>query len=369
MSSIVLPNSVIGIIGGGQIARMMALAAKKMGFKVGILDPNIDPSAKNIADFCVQASYHDAQELKDFAEKCTIVTYETLDADLSILRRIQGKTKIPQNLDLLQITKNRLLEKTFLDEKDMIIAPYKTIVKAVEINEAISTIGLPCILKSIHANKKHVIYSMKDAAEAMNLLREGSCILEAWIPAEYELCVTVCGNGKDSYHAFPAAEMIKRNNQLHEVVAPARIDKEALEEAKRIALEIAESLELIGVMNIEMFQTKEGGIYVHQLIARPGNAGFHTIESCNISQFEAHIRSICAWPVDELNQHTDAVLVNVLAEEYAESLNLIEGNPTWNFHYYGKEAIRKHRQMGHIIVLSQDVNQTLEEIYQTKIWD
>lgn len=369
MAGIVLPNATIGILGGSQIGRMLALSAKKLGFKVGILDPDNFACAKNVADFFVQAEFTNTEEVKKFAEKCDVITYETSDVNIGVLRTIARTIDIPQNLDLLQITQNRLLEKTFLDEKDLISAPFKTIIKAVEINEGIAEIGLPCVLKSVHTDKKCTIYSMKDAARAMDLLRDGSCVLEAWIPAEYELSVQVCGNKKGEYSVFPVVEVLRKGKEVHQVLAPARIDKEASVEAKRIALEIAEALELVGAMTIEMFQTKEGGIYVHQLIARPSNLGLYTLEACTMDQFEMHLRAICGWPLGEVSQLSDAVMVKILAQEYYETQELIQDKPDWHFHYYGKNGVKKGWKMGHITVLTDDMNQALEEIYQTKIWD
>ncbi|MDR2832218.1 MAG: 5-(carboxyamino)imidazole ribonucleotide synthase [Streptococcaceae bacterium] len=369
MSEIILPKSTIGILGGGQIGRLMALSAKKMGYKVGILDADPNCCAKNVADFFVESSFKNKEKLKEFAKKCDILTYDTLSVDVGKLRAIQNEMKMTQNLDLIQITQNRLLEKTFLDEKDMIIAPFKTINKAHEISEAIGEIGLPCVLKTIHTHKKHFIYSMKDAANAMRLLMDGSCILEAWIPAAHELSIQVVGNKKGEYTTFPVVEVIQRNKQIHEIIAPARIDEEARDEAKRIALEIAEALELVGALTIDMLQTKEGGIYIHQLTPRPSNTGHYSMNACNIDQFEAHLRGILSWSLPEITQLTPAVMINVLSEEYYETHHLLTEKPDWHFHYYDKEKVKRSRKMGHINILTDDVNQTIEEIYQTKIWD
>lgn len=194
--------------------------------------------------------------------------------------------------------------------------------------------------------------------------------LEAWIPFEKEISIMVAGNGQGDFTTFPVVENIHHNNILHETIAPAAIDQDVIEEAERIARVIAEAVSLSGVLGVEMFLTKTGGLYVNELAPRPHNSGHYSIEACSMSQFDAHIRGICGWPLGEkVRLISNAVMVNVLGEQLLESYRLIENKPDWQFHFYGKKQAKKGRKMGHITILTEDIQQTLEEIKQTNIWD
>lgn len=368
-----MPGQTIGIIGGGQLGRMMTLAAKGMGFRVGVLDPKQDCSTAQVADFQIIANYDDNMALIQLASSSDVLTYEFENVDVDALTKIQEEVDIPQGTDLLAITQDRLLEKSFLEENNIIVAPYMTIVHPSEIQSAVKEIGYPCVLKTTRGGYdgkgQHVIISPADAAPAMNLLRQGTCVLEAWIPFSLEISIQVAGNGRGEYTVFPVVENIHRNNILHETIAPARISEEVRNEAKRIALLIAEALKLAGILCIEMFVTKEGSIYVNELAPRPHNSGHYTIEACSISQFSAHIRGIVRWPLPKVALLSQAVMVNVLGDEYDETQVLISKKADWNFHYYGKQEVKNGRKMGHITILTKNVSEVLEEIYQTGIWD
>lgn len=352
---------------------MIALSAKKMGFRVGVLDPTEDCPAAQVADWHIVASYEDVFALEELARRSEVITYEFENVSVEALNSILSYSYIPQGTDLLAITQDRLLEKSFLEANNIVIAPYETIINPTDIQEAIDRIGYPCVLKTTRGGYdgkgQYVLYSTGDLAPSMNLLRSGTCELEAWIPFDKELSVMVAGNGRNEYTAFPVVENIHRNNILHETIAPARVPTEVAEEAQRIARVIAQALDLRGVLAIEMFLTKSGSIYVNELAPRPHNSGHYSIEACDMSQFDAHIRGICGWPLTEPRLLSDAVMVNILGDELAETYQLIDRKPDWQFHYYGKAEAKAGRKMGHITICTEDIYETLEEIYQTNIWD
>jgi 5-(carboxyamino)imidazole ribonucleotide synthase len=368
-----MPGATIGIVGGGQLGQMMALAAKEMGFRVGVLDPTDDSSAAQVANWQIVANYNDKKALERLAKSCDVLTYEFENVDVKALVTIQDKISIPQGTELLAITQDRLLEKAFLEEENIIIAPYATIVHPIKIQNAIKDIGYPCVLKTTRGGYdgkgQYVIASIADMAPAMNLLRLGTCVLEAWIPFVKEISIQIAGNGQGDYTLFPVVENIHRNNILHETIAPANVLDEVIEEAKRIALVIAESLNLAGVLCIEMFLTQEGGIYVNELAPRPHNSGHYTIEACSISQFTAHIRGIAGWPLPKIKQLSQAVMVNIIGDEYYDTQALIAKKANWNFHYYSKHEVKAKRKMGHLTILTENIFETLEEIYQSGVWD
>ncbi|MFR4285515.1 MAG: 5-(carboxyamino)imidazole ribonucleotide synthase [Enterococcus italicus] len=372
LTSLLMPGSTIGIVGGGQLGRMMAISAKYMGFRVGILDPTNDCPAAQVADWHIVSAYDDTLALMELAKRSDVITYEFENVSVEALNNLLPEANIPQGTDLLAITQDRLLEKSFLEANNIVIAPYATIISPTDIQDAIDSLGYPCVLKTTRGGYdgkgQHVLKSRADLAEAMTLLREGTCELEAWIPFEKELSVIVAGNGTE-YVTFPVAENIHRNNILYQTISPARIADEVAEEAKRVAIDIAEALQLRGVLTVEMFLTESGSIYVNELAPRPHNSGHHTIESCTMSQFDAHIRGICGWPLPQVESLSPAVMINILGIELQRTYRMIGQEPNWHFHYYGKEKAKVNRKMGHITILTKDIEKTLEEIAQTRIWE
>nr|WP_236674837.1 5-(carboxyamino)imidazole ribonucleotide synthase [Enterococcus sp. BWR-S5] len=369
----VLPGQMIGIVGGGQLGKMMALSAKEMGFRIAVLDPSVDCPAAQVADWHLLAEYNDLEALEELANRSEVVTYEFENVDVDSLIHIQHLVDIPQGTDLLAITQDRLLEKSFLESNNIVIAPYATIVSPTDIQDAIDGIGYPCVLKTTRGGYdgkgQYVLYSPSDLAPSMNLLKDGTCVLEAWIPFEKEISVLVSGNGQGDIETFPVVENIHRNNILHETIAPARVDDEVIEEAQRIARLIAKEVNLAGTLAVEMFLTNNGGIYVNELAPRPHNSGHYTIEACSFSQFDTHIRGICGWSIPSIELLSNAVMVNVMGDEIYETMDFITEKMNWHFHYYGKSEAKPARKMGHITILTEDIFDTLEEIYQTSIWD
>ncbi|MGM0124387.1 phosphoribosylaminoimidazole carboxylase, ATPase subunit [Enterococcus sp. AZ194] len=368
-----LPGSAIGIVGGGQLGRMMALSAKEMGFRVGVLDPTEDCPASQVADWQIVAEYDDSLALEEMTKRVDVITYEFENVSVEALNAILPMTSIPQGTDLLAITQDRLMEKSFLESNNIVIAPYATIISPTDIQEAIESIGYPCVLKTTRGGYdgkgQYVLYGMQDLAPSMNLLREGTCVLEAWIPYEKELSVLVAGDGEGEYTVFPVVENRHRENILHETIAPADVLTEVAEEAQRIAKVIAEAIGLAGTLAVEMFLTESGSIYVNEMAPRPHNSGHYTIEACSVSQFDAHIRGIAGWPLPKVRLLSEAVMVNILGDELLKTYNLVAEKPQWQFHYYGKAEAKSGRKMGHITILTENIEETLAEVEKTNIWN
>lgn len=366
-----MPGATIGIVGGGQLGRMMTMSAKKMGFRVGVLDPVEDCPTAQVADWHIVAEYNDILALEEMGKRSDVITYEFENVSVEALNAILPFSNVPQGTDLLAITQDRLLEKSFLESNNIVIAPYATIISPTDIQDAIESIGYPCVLKTTRGGYdgkgQYVLRGTKDLAPSMNLLREGTCELEAWIPFEKELSVMVAGNGIE-YTTLPVVENIHHNNILHETIAPANISADVAEEVERIAKVIAQALHLRGVLAIEMFLTETGSIYVNELAPRPHNSGHYSIEACSMSQYDAHIRGICGWPLGQVRLLSDAVMVNILGEHLEGSYSLIEEKYNWQFHYYGKKEGKVGRKMGHITIVTENIEETLSEIAATKIW-
>lgn len=372
LSDLISPGKMIGIIGGGEIARMMALSAKKMGYRIGILDPEKDCPAAQVSDWQIIVQYNNQEALMDFAMKCDVVTYEYDNIDSDLIVKMKKTVSVPQGADLLSITQDRLLEKAYLEASNINLAPYATIVTIEDIKGALDGIGFPCVLKTIserHNGKdRYILQSEEDIPKAAYLLKMGTCVLEAWIPFERELSVMVARNQANDIVVFPISENIHRNTILHESIVPARINQYVEEEVERIARAVAEKLELVGTLGIEMFITSSGTLYVNELIPRPNHSGNYSNEACTLSQYDAHIRAICGLPLPKTELISPAVMVTVLTEHQEAANVQIQLKPNWNFYYYGKENPGESQKIGHFTVLTKDIEKTLAIIADTGIW-
>ncbi|EUJ42822.1 5-(carboxyamino)imidazole ribonucleotide synthase [Listeria riparia] len=367
-----LPNSTIGIIGGGQLGRMMALAAKAMGYKVIVLDPTVDAPCGQVADEQIVANYTDLNALKELAEKSDVVTYEFENVDNDALHSIENSVRIPQGSELLSITQDRILEKAYLESLNINLAPYAVIVDRDDIEQHINSLGYPAVLKTTQGGYdgkgQYVIQSEEDIDKAVELLRFGTCVLEAWIPFEREVSVIVARNSDGQIETFPVAENDHKNNILHTTVVPAALDEESIHEAEAIAVKLAEYLHLEGVLAVEMFVTGSGAIYVNELAPRPHNSGHYTIEACNISQFTQHIRAIAGLPLLKPELLRPAMMVNILGQHVDGVNEVLAEHPDWFVHYYGKQEAKIDRKMGHITVLSDNPLVEVEKMRMTQIW-
>ncbi|MDT0109595.1 5-(carboxyamino)imidazole ribonucleotide synthase [Listeria booriae] len=367
-----LPNSTIGIIGGGQLGRMMALAAKAMGYKVIVLDPTVDAPCAQVADEQIVANYTDLNALKELAEKSDVVTYEFENVDNDPLHSIENSVRIPQGSELLSITQDRILEKAYLESLNINLAPYAVIVDRDDIEQHINSLGYPAVLKTTQGGYdgkgQYVIQSEEDIDKAVELLRFGTCVLEAWIPFEREVSVIVARNSEGQIETFPVAENDHKNNILHTTVVPAALDEESIHEAEAIAVKLAEYLHLEGVLAVEMFVTGSGAIYVNELAPRPHNSGHYTIEACNISQFTQHIRAIAGLPLLKPELLRPAMMVNILGQHVDGVNEVLAEHPDWFVHYYGKQEAKIDRKMGHITVLSDNPLVEVEKMRATQIW-
>lgn len=369
---ILLTNNTIGIIGGGQLGRMMALAAKAMGYRIIVLDPTADCPAAQVSDEQIVADYDDKVALRELSEKADVVTYEFENIDYDALKMTQNLVSVPQGSELLSITQDRILEKAYLESANINIAPYAVIVDKEEIESEIKSIGYPAVLKTAQGGYdgkgQVVLHDANDIDTAARLLRYGSCVLEAWIPFEKEISIVVARNLDGQVETFPVAENVHVNNILHTTIAPANVTDDVHEEAEEIAKKLADVLQLCGVLAVEMFVTNSGAIYVNELAPRPHNSGHFTIEACSISQFTQHIRAIVGLPLVKPELLKPAVMINILGQHVEAVNEHMAEYPQWFVHYYGKKEAKINRKMGHITVLTDEPNAILSEIEETQIW-
>ena len=373
LSELIEQGKTIGIIGGGQLGQMLTFAAKQAGMRVVILDPNPDCSAAQAADSSIVAEYSDKKAIEELARRSDVLTYEFENVDLEALEDVSDKVLIPQGTELLRITKDRLREKTFLKEHGLQVAPFAAVSCKEDLVSAIEEIGYPSVLKTCEGGydgkSQLVLHTREDLKNADELLEQGRCILEGWVEFSMECSVMVARNMDGAISVFPVSENIHRNQILHESIVPARMSGELQSNAKKMAEKIADSLNLCGILGVEMFVGTDGRLYVNELAPRPHNSGHYSIEACNFSQFAVHNRAICNWPMPKIDLLSPVVMVNMLGQHVDGCRKLVLKKPQWHFHDYGKGEIRIDRKMGHVTILTDDIEKTLAEVEDTSVWD
>ncbi|MGH0595911.1 5-(carboxyamino)imidazole ribonucleotide synthase [Bacillus pretiosus] len=373
MTRIILPGKTIGIIGGGQLGRMMALAAKEMGYKIAVLDPTKNSPCAQVADIEIVASYDDLKAIQHLAEISDVVTYEFENIDYRCLQWLEKHAYLPQGSQLLSKTQNRFTEKNAIEEAGLPVATYRLVQNEEQLTEAITELSYPSVLKTTtggyDGKGQVVLRSEADVNKARELANAAECILEKWVPFEKEVSVIVTRSVSGETKVFPVAENIHVNNILHESIVPARITEELSQKAIAYARVLADELELVGTLAVEMFATSDGEIYINELAPRPHNSGHYTQDACETSQFGQHIRAICNLPLGETNLLKPVVMVNILGEHIEGVLRQVNRLTGCYLHLYGKEEAKAQRKMGHVNILNDNIEVALEKAKSLHIWD
>lgn len=373
---IIQPGSTIGILGGGQLGRMMALAGRNMGYRFITLDPTPNSPCGQVADRQIIASFSDLRGAEEFAKSCDVVTYEFENVDAQVAAQLETTSFVPQGSELLKITQNRIREKTTLHSFGIPVAPFEVVTTEQELQDAVEKLGLPCVMKTAtggyDGKGQWVIRKMEQVPEAFaDLNRTGAeLIVEQFISFQKELSIVAARSLNGEVKAFPVAENIHIENILHQTIVPARVSEKVAERAEEIALEIASALNVVGLIAVEMFLTADGQIIVNELAPRPHNSGHYTMEACMTSQFEQHIRAICGLPLGNVEMLSPVVMVNILGEHVEPVIERVQQlPPTAKLHLYGKAESKVKRKMGHINFLAPTVEEALQQIQSLEIWD
>ncbi|HEY4400115.1 MAG TPA: 5-(carboxyamino)imidazole ribonucleotide synthase [Lactobacillaceae bacterium] len=367
MTNVILPPATIGIVGGGQLGRMITLAAKPMGYRVGVLDPAENSPAGQVADFQIIAPYDDAAALEKLATESDVITYEFENVDRVALATVEHLTLLPQGLLLLEITSNRLREKTFIREQGVSVTDFAEVTSVETFGKAVETVGLPAILKTVSGGYDgHGQWDVNSADDVAQLSAHwpgdasSVFILEKRIVFEREVSVMVTRDGADQVHFWPVAENVHADHILKTSYAPARLNADLQAQIADIATKIANGLQLRGVLGVEMFVTADN-VYVNELAPRPHNSGHYTIEATNVSQFEGHVRSITGLPIPKITQEQPALMLNLLGDDLQAAREALVAQSDWHFHDYGKVKMKPGRKMGHITVLGETAIENLQK--------
>ena len=341
------PNSIIGILGGGQLGRMTAIAAAQLGYKVHVYTPEPESPTEHICYKTTNADYLDEESLENFAKSVDLVSFEFENVPYKTLEILEKYTKVSPSSKIIKICQNRNREKDFINSLGIKTAPYFKVSTQEDLRAAVKKIGNSFILKTAemgYDGKGQIKIDAGDKWE--NIAIEKECTLEGIIDFQKEISVIVARNEKGEIKCYQPVENIHKNHILDETIAPALLSAELELQAVDIAVELAQGLKLIGVLAVEMFVTKNG-LLVNELAPRPHNSGHHTIDSCLTSQFEQFVRAICGLPLGDVRQHSKAVMKNLIGEEVFGVDKFIAEADT-KIHLYGKTHARAGRKMGHV---------------------
>ncbi|MCG3205599.1 MAG: N5-carboxyaminoimidazole ribonucleotide synthase [Elusimicrobia bacterium] len=350
-----LPGSTIGVLGSGQLGRMFAIAARQMGYRVHTFSPDTDTPAGQVSDKEWKASYDNHKLLTQFSKSVDVVTFEFENIPVSSVQVVAQHTRVHPKAQVLYISQNRWREKNYLASHGFPVAPFQKVGSLGELTNAIKKIGFPCVLKTAgfgyDGKGQRKVGTWAEAETAFKSFNGAEAILEGFVSFEKELSIIAVRGSDGAVDDFGVMENIHRQHILDMTLSPARVSPSVEKRACRMAQKILKSLDVVGVMCVEMFLEKSGKLIVNELAPRPHNSGHLTINAFQTSQFEQQLRAVCGLPLGSTERLAPAVMVNLLGNEW------LKREPHWeralrvpgvHLHLYGKDQARAGRKMGHI---------------------
>ncbi|KIA79840.1 phosphoribosylaminoimidazole carboxylase [Chromobacterium piscinae] len=365
----ILPPAMLGILGGGQLGRMFAVAAKTMGYRVTVLDPDENAPAAAFADRHIRAPYNDPAALRELAQSCAAVTTEFENVNADAMRELAKTTRVSPSGDCVAIAQDRIVEKSWINKAGLPTAPYLAIESVEDIQVDLAPY-LPGILKTArlgYDGKGQV--RVKTAAEARAAYaNQGgqACVLEKMLDLKLEVSAIVTRISAAQSAVFPVAENIHQDGILDESIVPARIDSALAAQAQSMAKKLADALDYVGVMAVEFFVLADDSLVVNEIAPRPHNSGHYTLTACLTDQFQQQVRAMCGLLPGRTDLLSPVVMVNLLGDVWKEG----GGEPNWDvlveapnaqLHLYGKKTARPGRKMGHFNVMAASADEALEQ--------
>jgi 5-(carboxyamino)imidazole ribonucleotide synthase len=367
------PGKTIGVLGGGQLGRMFAQAAQRLGYRVHVYEPQTHCPAGAVANREVNASYDDAEALLAFARGVDVVTYEFENIPAAALAAIAPVVALHPRAEVLHTTQNRQREKAWLRAHGF---PHVAYAEALDgdIAAAVAQVGLPCVVKTADfgydGKGQMKLVTPGDLEQAAAIFRGRRCVVEAWCEFTRELSVIVARGATGETRAFPVAENIHTNHILDFSLVPARVAPEVAAAAEQLATRIAVQLDVVGLLAVELFLTTAGELVVNELAPRPHNSGHWSLDGGETDQFEQHVRAVCGLPLGATGVREPTVMVNILGDAWKWADGKVVGAPNWaavlavpraKLHLYGKAEPRPGRKMGHFTVRADDIETALAE--------
>ena len=365
----ILPGSTIGVLGSGQLGRMFALAARELGYRIVIYSPDNDSPAGQIGDVEITADYLDLPRIRAFAANVDVVTFEFENVPSATTTAAAEAVPVRPDGQVLHVTQHRLREKTFLQEHGFPVTPFRRIDSLESFQSATQEIGLPAVLKTAsfgYDGKGQVkIQRVEEAAVAWESLRGAEGIYEGFVEFEKEISVVAARTLQGEVKTFPVFENAHHRHILDMTFAPAQISRELAREAENLAAGILGALNVVGLLTVEMFVTRDGRLLVNELAPRTHNSGHLTIDACATSQFEQQVRAVCGLPLGDASLLQPAAMANLLGDLWSE------GEPDWaaaledphvKLHLYGKSEARPGRKMGHLTAMGTTVDEAVQRV-------
>ena len=362
----VLPGSAIGVLGSGQLGRMFAIAARRMGYRVHTLSPDEDTPTGQVADLEIKAAYEDLDAVCVFASGVSVVTFEFENVPAATAAAAAKCAPVRPSGHILHTTQHRLREKAFLSQNGFPLTPFRAVRSFADLELAATELGIPSILKTADfgydGKGQFRIRSVDDLPLAWRGAGEREAVLEAWIDYELEISVVAARSQTGEFIHFGAIENHHQNQILDLSIAPARIAPKTAQEAVEIARAVLERLGVVGVLCVEFFVCRDGRLLINELAPRPHNSGHLTFDANLTSQFEQQLRAVCGLPFGDVQQFAPAAMANLLGDLWSN------GEPNWSaalsiprvkLHLYGKLEPRPGRKMGHLTAIADTTAQAL----------
>jgi 5-(carboxyamino)imidazole ribonucleotide synthase len=363
---VILPGATLGLLGGGQLGRMFTVAARTLGYKVTVLDPDAASPAAEFATGHLDTEYTDPAALDELARTCAAVTTEFENAPAEALNAIAERTIVRPRGDSVAVAQDRAREKTFFAEHGLPLGAFALVGAEADFDPALARVALPALLKTARlgydGKGQARIGSRDDLARAFREWRGVPCVLEQFLPLEREISVILARTEAGEVSVFPVAEDRHAHGILDMTIAPARIPAALAAEATALAARLAAELHYVGVMAVEMFVVA-GKLLLNEMAPRPHNSGHYTIDACRTSQFEQQVRVLCGLPLGDPSLHTPAVMVNLLGDIWRggePGWEAVLRHPEAHLHLYGKREVRPGRKMGHVTVCERDPGRALD---------
>jgi 5-(carboxyamino)imidazole ribonucleotide synthase len=343
-------GATIGILGGGQLGRMLSVAASRLGYKTHIFEPSSHPCAADVAHAITTAPYSDLDALRDFATLCDVITYEFENIPTSALDAVEAIRPLRPNRRALAVSQDRLAEKDFLTGLGLICAPYARVIDQATLTAAVDQIGLPAILKTTRlgydGKGQARITTPADIPAAWAAMNGAESVLEGFIDFSHEVSVIAARGQDGAVSAYDPGQNLHQDGILRTTTVPARLSPSQRSDAVLLAARILNALDYVGVLGVELFVTAQG-LIVNEIAPRVHNSGHWTQNGCAVDQFEQHIRAVVGLPLGDGGRHSDVVMENLIGDDI-EMIPRILTEPNAALHLYGKGQARAGRKMGHV---------------------
>ncbi|MCK5895981.1 MAG: 5-(carboxyamino)imidazole ribonucleotide synthase [Cocleimonas sp.] len=368
----ILPDSTIGMLGGGQLGRMFINAAHNLGYRVIVLEPDPHSPAGLIADGHIVAAYDDRDAMWQLAQRCHLITTEFENIPADVLNTLAAACPVHPSAAAVEKAQDRNVEKAFIRSCGLLPVPYGSITTYSEIAPAVDKIDFPAIIKTARfgydGKGQQRVDSLEEVQEAYNAFERQPCVVEQMIDLKCEISVILARNEAGESQCFPVAENIHKDGILHQSIVPARVDADLTQAAQVAAQRIADKMEYIGVLAVEFFISQDDELFVNEIAPRTHNSGHYTMDACITSQFEQQVRAICGLPFADTSLLSPVVMTNMLGDLWDTSLHIPTLNSlpllmsrTAKLHLYAKQDARIGRKMGHFNTLAETTAEALEE--------